>query len=69
MRQTYGQVLLRYRAEGSTTRNDLQLGPVALADLEIRDAKAVVFLSQGILESAGHVHQALGIEVGRAVDH
>jgi hypothetical protein len=69
VRQTYGQILLRYRAEGSTTRNDLQIRPVALAGLEIRDAKAVVLLSQDIPETAGHVHKAFGIEVRRAVDH
>jgi hypothetical protein len=47
---------------------DLTFGH-AMADLEICDAKAVVLLSQGIPESAGHVHKAFGIEVGRAICH
>jgi hypothetical protein len=45
---------------------DLTFGH-ARAGLEIRDAKAIVLLSQGIPESAGHVHKTFGIEVGRTI--
>jgi hypothetical protein len=41
---------------------DLTFGH-AVAGLEMRDAKAVVLLSQGIPESAGYVHKAFGFEV------
>jgi hypothetical protein len=41
----------------------------AVPGLEIRDTKAVVLLSQGIPDLAGHGHQACSIKVGRAVGH
>lgn len=41
----------------------------AVASLEIRDGKAVIFLRQDIPESAGHVHKAFSLKVRRAVDH
>jgi hypothetical protein len=37
VRQTYVQVILRYTAEGSTTRNDLQIGPVSLDSAYLAD--------------------------------
>jgi hypothetical protein len=37
---------------------------------EVRNGKAVVLLSQAIPEALGHVHEAFGVEVRRAVcDH
>ena len=42
-------------------------GRTAVAGLKLRDGKAIVLLRQFIPESAGHVHEASGIEVRRAV--
>ena len=45
---------------------DLIFGDAGVG-LELRDGKAVVLLSQAILEAARHVHQPFGIEVRRAI--
>jgi hypothetical protein len=45
---------------------DLILGYAGVG-LELRDGKAVVLLSQAIPEAVGHVHEAFGLEVRRAV--
>jgi hypothetical protein len=43
---------------------DLPIGGAeGAARLEVRDGKAVILLSQNILESAGYVHKAFGLEV------
>jgi hypothetical protein len=47
---------------------DLSFGHAGVGP-ESRNRTAIVLLSQDIPEAAGHVHQAFGIEVGRAVGH